>query len=267
MVKDDYDKLKSLLAETGGALVAYSGGVDSTLVAKAAKDALGKKALCVLVQSDLMPRRDIEEAVSLANTLGLSFTKIELDPLKIGDVEGNGPERCYYCKKAIFKKLLDLAAEKGIEAVLDGSNVDDDSDYRPGHKALSELGIRSPLKELGIDKARVRSMSRQIGLPTWNRPARACLATRVPYGTPLSKDILRRIDAAEEVVRDAGFDDCRVRDHGDVARIEISASGMRFIMTGMVRQKLVDGLNAVGYRYVTLDLAGYRTGSMNEALD
>lgn len=266
MVKDDYEKLKSLLAAMGGAVVAYSGGVDSTLVARAARDALGNQALCVLVRSSLMPRRDIEDAISLANKLGLSLMTLDLDPLGSEDVACNSPERCYHCKKAIFQKLVDLAAERGLNTVVDGSNVDDDSDYRPGHKALEELGIRSPLKELGIDKARVRSISKELALPTWQKPARACLASRVPYGTRLDEKTLRRIDAAEEVVRDAGFDHCRVRDHGDVARIEIMASGMRFIMTGTVRQKLVDGLKAVGYKYVTLDLAGYRTGSMNEAL-
>jgi uncharacterized protein len=267
MVKDDYERLKSLLAEMGGAVVAYSGGVDSTLVSRAAKDALGKKALCVLVESALMPRRDMEEAVSLAKELGLNFTRLEMDPLGTEDVAANSPERCYHCKKAIFQKLIDLAAERGLNVVLDGSNVDDDADYRPGHKALKELGVRSPLKELGIDKARVRSISKELALPTWQKPARACLASRVPYGTRLDEKTLRRIDAAEEVVRDAGFDHCRVRDHGDVARIEIMASGMRFIMTGTVRQKFMDGLKAVGYKYVTLDLAGYRTGSMNEALE
>lgn len=266
-VNEDYERLKSLLAEMRGTVVAYSGGVDSTLVAKAAKDALGERALCVLARSSLMPREDIDNATSLARALGLSFTTLDLDPLGMEDVACNSPERCYHCKKAIFQKLLELAKERGLGVVLDGSNADDDHDYRPGHKALEELGIRSPLKELGITKARVRSISRELGLPTWNKPARACLATRVPYGTRLDEQALRRIDAAEEVVRDAGFEHSRVRDHGDIARIEITAAGMRSIMTGVVRRKLVNGLKALGYKYVTLDLEGYRTGSMNESLE
>ncbi len=213
-----------------------------------------------------MTKGEVEEAVSLANKLGLSFTKIEINPLGIEDVACNSPERCYYCKRAIFRKLVELAAEKGLKTVVDGSNADDDADYRPGHKALAELGVRSPLKEVGITKKIARAISQQLALPTWNKPSQACLATRVPYGTRLDETLLRRIEAAEKVLAGIGFEGCRVRDHGDIARIEIMASGMRFIMTGTVRQRIVDGLNALGYSYVTLDLAGYRTGSMNEAL-
>lgn len=262
----DYQELVSSIKEMGGVVIGYSGGVDSTLVAKAATDALGERAVCVLIDSCLIPRSEIDEAVAQAGELGLNLIRIKADALGIENVPDNEPDRCYHCKLAVFSQLVEVAKAQGLEFVLDGTNADDASDYRPGAKATQELGIRSPLKELGFSKEQVRAMSCELGLMTWDKPSYACLASRVPYGTRLTREILGQVEAAESILHELGFKQCRVRHHGEIARIELMLDEMDAILAADTRNLVLHRFHALGYGYVTLDLAGYRTGSMNEPL-
>jgi uncharacterized protein len=262
----EYKDLVAAIAEMGGVVVGYSGGVDSTLVARAATDALGERAVCVLIDSCLIPRSEIDEAVSQAAGLGLNLVRIKADALAIENVPENEPDRCYHCKLAVFSKMVDIAKAQGLECVLDGTNADDESDYRPGGRATRELAIRSPLKELRISKEQVRAMSRELGLVTWDKPSYACLASRIPYGTRLTREVLGQVEAAESILREMGFRQCRVRHHGDIARIELLPEEMETILAADLRNLVIHRFRALGYGYVALDLAGYRTGSMNEPL-
>jgi len=261
-----YDNLISLLKEMGGAVIGYSGGVDSTLLAKVATDALGEKAVCVLVESVLIPDSEIEEAVSIAKELNLNLIRLQVDALAVKDVPKNDPDRCYFCKKAVFSHLVKIAQDMNLPYVLDGSNASDESDYRPGTKATAELEVRSPLKELGMTKEEIRALSRDLDLPTWNKPSYACLASRIPYGTPLTVETLRQVGDAETILRKLGFKQFRVRHHGDVARIELLPLDMEKMINPTMRKYIVEQFKALGYTYIAMDLHGYRTGSMNETL-
>ncbi len=263
---DQYKSLVAMISEMDGVVVGYSGGVDSTLVAKAATDALGERAVCVLIDSFLIPKSEIDDAVMIATELGLNLVRLKMDVLEVNNLAENEPDRCYFCKKAVFSRLLEVARDRGLECVLDGTNIDDGFDFRPGAKAVKELGIRSPLKELGITKEQVREMSQELGLSTWDKPSYACLASRVPYGTPLTLDVLGQVEAAESILHELGFRECRVRHHGDIARIELMPEDMRAMLATEPRKLVLHRFRALGYGYVTMDLAGYRTGSMNEPL-
>lgn len=261
---EKYDQMRERLAGLGSVLVAYSGGVDSTLLAVAARDALGDDALAVLAVSDTYPASEVEAARHTAAQLGLRLEVVETHELEDRRFSENPPDRCYWCKQELFGVLRHLAGERGIAHVADGSNADDASDHRPGRRAATELGVVSPLQDAAMTKADIREVSRALGLPTWDKPAMACLASRFPYGTPIAEASLRRVGEAEDAVRALGLRQFRVRAHGDVARLEVEPD--EFDAAWRVRSEIAAALRAAGFAYASLDLDGYRTGSLNETL-
>ena len=258
-------KLKEILGELDGAVVAYSGGVDSSLLAFVTHQVLGERALAVTAVSPTYPRQQLDEAVSLARQLGMKHQIIETDEFEDAQFVANTPDRCYYCKSALFKELLRIKAENGFEAVLDGANVDDLGDHRPGHRAACEMGVRSPLQEAGLTKAEIRALARQLELPVWDKPAYACLASRIPYGQNITPEALQRIDEAERFLIQLGFTEFRVRDHFPIARVEIGQSQLD--KAWAERRRISEDLHRLGFVYVTLDLDGFRSGSMNAVLN
>jgi uncharacterized protein len=261
-----YDKLKEYLASLGSAVIAFSGGVDSAFLLFAASEALGENAAAVTVSSVFTPAREIAEAREFCGRYGIRGEIIRAEPLEDEVIAGNPPDRCYYCKKKIFTLIKDYAGKGGFSAVAEASNTDDDSDYRPGHRAIAELGVKSPLRECGFSKAEIRILSKHFGLPTWNKPSLACLATRIPYGDMITAEKLAMAEKAEDYLKEKGFGQLRVRIHGDIARIELEEKDIPRVLQGGLRREIYGEFKKTGFSYVTLDISGYRTGSMNEVL-
>ena len=258
-------RLRASLREIGSAAVAFSSGVDSTFLLRAAHEELGERAVAVTVRSQLIPRHELDEAAAFCRQEGIRHEIIDFDALSAPAVIANPPDRCYHCKKEVFGLILAFARGAGLAAVLEGSNLDDDGDYRPGRRAIRELGVRSPLHEAGLTKEEIRVLSREMGLPTWSKPSFACLASRFPYGERLTVAALERVERAERWLREKlGLTQLRVRSHGDLARIEVPPGDIPRLAARAA--EIAAAFKGLGFAYVTLDLQGYRTGSLNETL-
>lgn len=260
------NSLKNMLSKMGSVLLAYSGGLDSTFLLKVASEVLKDKVVAVTAVSATFPGRELEAAGKNARLMGVKHLTVKTGELDNDNFLSNSPRRCYYCKKELFSGLRELAGIHHLNCVIDGSNYDDRLDYRPGRKAAAELGVKSPLREARLTKEEIRVLSKEMNLPTWNKPPQACLASRLPYGTRITRERLSRIDEAEGFLLGLGITQLRVRDHGAVARIEVLKSEMPIFLSEEISNRIVDRFKALGYTYVALDLAGYRTGSLNETL-
>jgi uncharacterized protein len=258
-----YSRLKEILGSMDSVLVAFSGGVDSSLLLKVSSEVLGERAMAVTANSPTYQQREIKEARGIARSLKVRFMVINSDEFQSALFRKNTPFRCYHCKLSLFSKLKKIAREHELAQVIEGSNLDDDLDYRPGNKAIQKLRIRSPLKEAGFRKKDIRELARILGLPSWNKPSMACLASRIPFNQPIEVEVLRRIEKAEEYLRQTGFSQVRVRHHGEIARIEVNPAEFNLLMDEENRKKIASRLKRLGYRYTTVDIEGYRTGSLN----
>ena len=257
--------VRAVLAGLGGAVVAFSGGVDSSVVAALAVEMLGERALACTIVSGLLPDEEIREAEAIAAALGIRHRLVPLDVLALPAFVENPPDRCYHCKALVLATLREVADAEGLEAVLHGENADDGAVYRPGARAAEEAGAIAPLARAGITKAEVRALARDLGLPNADRPSAPCLATRIPYGEPVTVERMRRIGAAEAVLRGAGFGVVRVRDHGPIARIEVPLADLPRLLAPGFREQVSAEVRAAGYAHVTIDLDGYRSGSFDLA--
>jgi len=257
-------KLKAILKRMNSVLLAYSGGADSSFLLKVALDSLTDKVLAVTAVSETYPKEELKSARLLARRLGARHTVIKTEELNNRKFRNNPVERCYHCKKELFTRLKNIAALRGIDFVIDAGNISDKKDFRPGDKAKKELGIRSPLSEAGFTKEDVRFMSKRLGLQTWNKPSLACLASRIPYGSPISTKALSCINKAERFLKMLGFDPVRVRHYNGLCRIEVMPADIKFLLSK--NKEVVDNFKKLGYNYVTVDLEGFRSGSMNEPL-
>jgi pyridinium-3,5-biscarboxylic acid mononucleotide sulfurtransferase len=266
LIDEKWGRLRSLVREMEQVVIAYSGGVDSSVLLRAASEVLGPNLIAVTAVSETYPPTELEPARRFAASLGVRHRILATDELLRDEFSRNAPDRCYHCKQELYGKLRQIADAEGITFILDGSNIDDLRDYRPGRKAAAELSVRSPLAEAGLAKHEVRDLARRMDLPMWNKPSLACLSSRIPYGTSITRELLKNIQAAEDVIRGLGVRQVRVRHHGDTARIEVEQEDLVRLAAGDVRRRIVDAFRELGYVYICLDLEGYRTGSMNAVL-
>jgi len=259
-----YEKLKEILANAGSLAVAYSGGTDSTLVLKVAHDALGDKVVAITAVSASLPDADRVEAEEIARQIGAKHMLIESEETSNSEYLANTPNRCFFCKKETYGKLSAYARQYGFQTIVDGTNADDIGDYRPGRQAAHDFNVRSPLLEAGFTKDEIRQLARKLGLQNWNKPAAACLSSRIPYGTVITLEALSQVERAEVLLRGLGLRQLRVRHHGQVARIEAEPDDFQILLNH--RDQIVTGLKTIGYAYVALDLSGFRSGSMNDVI-
>lgn len=263
---EKYHRLTEYLKDQRSVAVAFSGGVDSTFLLHAAKDALGENVIAVTAKSCSFPKRELNEAKEYCGKTGIRHFVCQSEELEIEGFSENPVNRCYLCKHELFEKIRVIADEQGIAEIVEGSNLDDNGDYRPGLLAVAELGIKSPLREIGFTKQEIRTLSKYFDVPTWNKQSFACLSSRFPYGETITEEKLGMVDRAEQLLLDLGFHQLRVRIHGTIARIELMPEEFPEFMADDVRLKVYDEFKKIGFTYVTLDIRGYRTGSMNETL-
>ena len=265
-VEDKLSKLKKIVSKLGSVVVAFSGGVDSTLVAKVCYDTLKDNSMAVTARSETYPDFEFKESQKLAREIGIKHMVVDTSELAIEGFANNPPERCYFCKTELFGKLKEIAKEHGFLNVADGANLDDTQEFRPGLKASKELNVRSPLKEAGLKKEDIRKVSKLLNLPNWNKPAYACLSSRFPYGQSITEEKISMVSEAEKYLRDLGLIQFRVRHHETIARIEILPKDIHILTNSPAREELTAKFKKIGFTYITLDLEGYRSGSMNETL-
>lgn len=264
LFRDKIENLKQIITGYGKVAVAYSGGIDSTLLLKVSHDCLGEKAVAITAVSPSLPALELEQAQAIAREIGAPHFIIHSQELEDPRYLENTPSRCFFCKSEVYTQLSQRAAELGIDTLVDGTNADDVSDHRPGLQAARQRGVRSPLQEAGLSKAEIRQLGRQLGLPNWDKPAAACLSSRIPYGTRISPAMLSQVEQAERALHDLGLDQLRVRHHDQVARIEVEVEDFDRLLAH--REEIIAAFQEIGYQYVTLDLAGFRSGSMNAIL-
>ena len=264
--KNKLSKLRSIISDLGSLAVGFSGGVDSSFLLAVAKEELGDRLIAVTGADASVPEREVNEAKEFCRERGIRHIICKINPLEDEEYRKNGPDRCYFCKRGIFGKIREIALENGIEYLAEGSNMDDLGDYRPGLKAVEELSVKSPLREAGLYKSDIRLLSKAMGLPTWSKPAYACLASRFVYGEEITEKKLHMIDKAEQFLIENGFFEERVRMHGNIARIEVPAADIPRLASDEIRSVVYEEFKKLGFLFVTLDMKGYRTGSMNATL-
>lgn len=265
LLKQKLERLKAILGELESVVVAYSGGVDSTLLLRVAQES-AQQVLAVTATSPTYPQAELEQARKIAKSLGVEHMVVESHEMDNPYFCANPADRCYYCKSELFGRLKEIATERGFKAVVDGSNADDMGDFRPGMRAAREYGVRSPLLEAGLTKGEIRELSRYYQLPTWDKPAMACLSSRIPYGEPITLEKVKQIEEGEAFLRDLGLKEVRLRHHGPIARLEVNPAAFPLLITEGLKEKIITTLKKLGFTYVTLDLEGYRSGSMNQLL-